>query len=114
MRHELQAKHPDLAGKVKFYIDDVRNMRSVEDAVQGVDYIFHAAVAPAYSGLSVCPRTRRRILSMPWEFPKPCWIKAGNPLTITNPNMTRFLMNLDEAVEKILTTDYVREAMEKR
>ena len=43
MRHELQAKHPDLAGKVKFYIGNVRNMRSVEDAVQGVDYIFHAA-----------------------------------------------------------------------
>src|SRR5699024_12752739 len=28
MRHDLQAKHPDLAGKVKFYIGDVRNMRS--------------------------------------------------------------------------------------
>ena len=25
-------------------------------------------------------------------------IKAGNPITITDPNMTRFLMNLDEAV----------------
>ena len=43
MRHELQAKHPEHAGKVKFYIGDVRNIRSVEDAVQGVDYIFHAA-----------------------------------------------------------------------
>ena len=40
---ELQAKHPEHAGKVKFYIGDVRNIRSVEDAVQGVDYIFHAA-----------------------------------------------------------------------
>ncbi|MDO5157136.1 MAG: polysaccharide biosynthesis protein, partial [Eubacteriales bacterium] len=29
MRHDLQAKHPDLAAKVKFYIGDVRNMRSV-------------------------------------------------------------------------------------
>ena len=27
MRHELQAKHPDLAEKVRFYIGDVRNMR---------------------------------------------------------------------------------------
>lgn len=26
-------------------------------------------------------------------------IKAGNPITITDPNMTRFLMNLDEAVD---------------
>ena len=28
-------------------------------------------------------------------------IKAGNPITITNPEMTRFLMNLDEAVELV-------------
>ena len=43
MRHSLQANHPEQATKVKFYIGDVRNMRSVEEAVQGVDYIFHAA-----------------------------------------------------------------------
>ena len=29
--------------KIKFYIGDVRNYRSVEDAMDGVDYIFHAA-----------------------------------------------------------------------
>ena len=28
-------------------------------------------------------------------------IRAGNPITITNPNMTRFLMNLDEAVDLV-------------
>ena len=43
MRHGLQVKHPDYAGKVKFYIGDVRDPRSVADAVSGVDYIFHAA-----------------------------------------------------------------------
>ena len=43
MRHELQAKHPDRAKKVKFYIGDVRNPQSVKDAMPGVDYIFHAA-----------------------------------------------------------------------
>ena len=58
MRHELQAKHPDLAGKVKFYIGNVRNMRSVEDAVQGVDYIFHAAALKpvSYTHLDVYKR----------------------------------------------------------
>lgn len=29
-------------------------------------------------------------------------IKSGNPLTITNPNMTRFLMSLEEAVELVM------------
>ena len=43
MRHELQAKHPEQAGKVKFYIGDVRNPQSIRDAMPGVDYIFHAA-----------------------------------------------------------------------
>ena len=43
MRHELQAKHPENAKKVKFYIGDVRNPQSIRDAMPGVDYIFHAA-----------------------------------------------------------------------
>ena len=43
MRHDLQAKHPDFANKVKYYIGDVRDPRSVADAMPGVDYIFHAA-----------------------------------------------------------------------
>ena len=43
MRHELQAKHPETAKKVKFYIGDVRNPQSIRDAMPGVDYIFHAA-----------------------------------------------------------------------
>ena len=37
MRHRLQ--NP----KVKFYIGDVRDRRSVDNAMLGVDYIFHAA-----------------------------------------------------------------------
>ena len=37
MRHELQTD------KVKFYIGDVRDRHSVDGAMDGVDYIFHAA-----------------------------------------------------------------------
>ena len=29
--------------KLKFYIGDVRDYRSIEDAMDGVDYVFHAA-----------------------------------------------------------------------
>ncbi len=43
MRHEFQAKMPEVAGKIKFYIGDVRSLESVRGAMHGVDYIFHAA-----------------------------------------------------------------------
>ena len=43
MRHEFQAKMPDVAGKIKFFIGDVRDLASVKNAMHGVDYIFHAA-----------------------------------------------------------------------
>lgn len=35
----------------------------------------------------------------------PLWIeqiKAGNPITITEPSMTRFIMSLEEAVDLVL------------
>ncbi len=43
MRHEYQAKMPEVADKIKFYIGDVRELSSVQTAMHGVDYIFHAA-----------------------------------------------------------------------
>ena len=43
MRHEFQAKMPEVADKISFYIGDVRNLASVKNAMHGVDYIFHAA-----------------------------------------------------------------------
>ena len=43
MRHEFQAKMPHVAGKIKFFIGDVRDLASVQNAMHGVDYIFHAA-----------------------------------------------------------------------
>lgn len=43
MRHEFQAKMPEVADKIKFYIGDVRDLQSCKNAMHGVDYIFHAA-----------------------------------------------------------------------
>ena len=172
MRHDLQAKHPDHAGKVKFYIGDVRDPRSVADAMPGVDYIFHAAALKQVPSCEFFPmeavRTNvigtdnmlhaaidagvKRIVCLSTDkaaYPINAMgiskammehviyanarvaaerggtvicctrygnvmcsrgsviplfidqIKAGSPITITNPEMTRFLMNLDEAVELV-------------
>ena len=43
MRHEYQAKYPEYAKKIKFFIGDVRDLQSCRNAMPGVDYIFHAA-----------------------------------------------------------------------
>lgn len=43
MRHEFQAKMPEVSDKIKFFIGDVRDLSSVKNAMPGVDYIFHAA-----------------------------------------------------------------------
>ena len=43
MRHTLQANYPEYAPKVKFFIGDVRNLDSVREALNGANYIFHAA-----------------------------------------------------------------------
>ena len=171
MRHALQAKHPNLAEKVRFYIGDVRDMRSVEDAVQGVDYIFHAAALKQVPSCEFFPmeavRTNiqgtdnvlhaavaagvERVVCLSTDkaaYPINAMgiskammekviganarvaagktticctrygnvmcsrgsviplfidqIKAGNPVTITDPDMTRFLMNLDEAVSLVM------------
>lgn len=43
MRHEFQAKYPEVSNKVKFYIGDVRDIQSIKNAMHGVDYVYHAA-----------------------------------------------------------------------
>lgn len=43
MRHEFQAKMPEAAEKIKFFIGDVRDLASVKNAMHGVNYVFHAA-----------------------------------------------------------------------
>ncbi|MEG2286078.1 MAG: polysaccharide biosynthesis protein [Eubacterium sp.] len=43
MRHYYQSNMPEIAGKIKFFIGDVRDLSSVKNAIHDVDYIFHAA-----------------------------------------------------------------------
>ena len=43
MRQELQAKHPAEAGKVRFVAGDIRSLEDCRSAMEGVDYVFHAA-----------------------------------------------------------------------
>lgn len=43
MRHEFQAKMPDVSDKIKFYIGDVRDLQSIRNAMYDVNYVFHAA-----------------------------------------------------------------------
>lgn len=43
MRHEYQAEFPQYFDKLKFYIGDVRDLKSIKNAIYGVDYVFHAA-----------------------------------------------------------------------
>ena len=172
MRHEFQAKWPEVAEKIKFYIGDVRDIQSVKNAMHGVDYIFHAAAlkqvpsceffpieavktnilgtenvltAAIEAGVSnvVCLSTDKaaypvnamgtskammekvivaKSRTVSPEKTKICctrygnvmcsrgsviplWIeqiKAGKPITITEPSMTRFIMSLDEAVDLVL------------
>ncbi len=172
MRHELQAKHPDCANKVKFYIGDVRDLQSIKDAMPGVDYIFHAAALKQVPSCEFFPmqavktniegtdnilhaaveaRVKKVVCLSTDKAAYPinamgiskammehvitanarvaaergdtiiCCTRYGNvmcsrgsviplfieqikdklPITITNPEMTRFLMNLDEAVDLV-------------
>ena len=43
MRHEFQAKMPEVSDKIRFFIGDVRDLASIKEAMHGVDYVFHAA-----------------------------------------------------------------------
>ena len=170
MRHDFQARMPEVADKIKFYIGDVRDLQSCKNAMHGVDYIFHAAalkqvpsceffpmeavktniigtdnvltaaieegveaviclstdkaaypinamgksksleesVAIAksrYSGKTKICCTRYGNVMCSRGSVIPLWIdqiKAGNPITVTEPNMTRFIMSLEEAVDLVL------------
>ncbi len=170
MRHEFQAKMPEVADKISFYIGDVRDLASVKNAMHGVDYIFHAAALKQVPSCEFFPieavKTNvlgtENVLTAAIEagvknvvclstdkaaYPVnamgtskammekvivakarttnttkicctrygnvmcsrgsviPLWIdqiRNGNPITLTEPTMTRFIMSLDEAVDLVL------------
>ena len=142
MRHEFQAKMPEAAEKIKFYIGDVRDLQSVKNAMHGVDYIFHAAALKQVPSCEFFPMEAVRtnvigtdnVLTAAIEEKVavarsrnsgktkicctrygnvmcsrgsviPLWIdqiKNGQPITITEPTMTRFIMSLEEAVDLVL------------
>ena len=172
MRHEFQAKMPEVADKIKFYIGDVRDLASVKNAMHGVDYIFHAAALKQVPSCEFFPieavKTNvlgtenvltaaidegvKTVICLSTDkaaYPVnamgtskammekiivaksrtvdpsrtkicctrygnvmcsrgsviPLWIdqiRAGKPVTITDPTMTRFIMSLDEAVDLVL------------
>ena len=43
LRHFYPREYPEYSNKFKFYIGDVRDPQSIQNAMHGVDYIFHAA-----------------------------------------------------------------------
>ena len=115
MRHEFQAKMPEVADKIKFYIGDVRDLASVRGAMQGVDYVFHAAALKQVPSCGFLPMEAVRtnvigtdnVLTVAIEVGVDSAIclltdKAGNPITVTEPFMTRFIMSLEEAVDLVL------------
>ncbi len=170
MRHKFQAKMPEVASKIKFFIGDVRDLASIKNAIHGVDYIFHAAAlkqvpsceffpmeavrtnvigtdnvltaaieegvkdviclstdkaAYPVNAMGITKALEERVSvakSRTTETTKICctrygnvmcsrgsviplWIdqmKNGNPITITEPKMTRFIMSLEEAVDLVL------------
>ncbi len=43
MRHHYQKEYPEYSEKIKYYLGDVRDINSLYNAMNEVDYIFHAA-----------------------------------------------------------------------
>ena len=63
MRHAYQLACPACAEKIKFYIGDVRDYRSIAPAFRGVDYVFHAAALKQVPSCEFFPMEPSRPMS---------------------------------------------------
>jgi UDP-N-acetylglucosamine 4,6-dehydratase len=93
--------------RIKFYMGDVRNEQSLKDAMTGVDVVFHAAalkqVPSGRCPVICCSRYGNIMASRGSVVPLfICQILAGQPLTVTDPHMTRFMMSIEGAVDLVL------------
>lgn len=83
--------------KAAYPINSMGKSKSLEESV--------AIAKSRYSGKTKICCTRYGNVMCSRGSVIPLWIdqiKAGNPITVTEPNMTRFIMSLEEAVDLVL------------
>ena len=103
MRHEFQAKMPDVADKIKFYIGDVRDLASVKNAMHGVDYIFHAAALKQVPSCEFFPIEAVKTL---WHACRSARIGYANR-AVANVRRGRCVNALAAAYESLPADDFV-------
>lgn len=77
MRHFYQREYPAYSGKLKFYLGDVRDPQSIRTAVQGADYIFHAAALKQVPSCEFFPVEAVKTNVLGTENVLQCAIEAG-------------------------------------
>ena len=102
---DLRKKHTNFKGKLKFIIGDVRDISSVNDAVNGSDFIFHAA---ALKQVPSCE-------FYPMEAIKTNIIGTNNVITsaISNKVKKVIVLSTDKAVYPINSMGMSKALMEK-
>lgn len=105
MRHEYQIKYPEHVHKIKFYIGDVRDYKSIVNAFSGVDYVFHAA---ALKQVPSCE-------FFPMEAVKTNIIGSNNVITACRENGVKkaIFLSTDKAAYPINAMGMSKALMEK-
>lgn len=77
MRHYYQREYPAYSGRLKFYIGDVRDPQSIHAAMQGTDYVFHAAALKQVPSCEFFPIEAVKTNVLGTENVLQCAIDAG-------------------------------------